>query len=166
MASCKSNNSSSKITLVSADKLIENIDKHVNTKVETEGRVAHICGVDGLKLKLMSDNGEVIVLVPQDTTRFDRALNGKRVRVCGIVQETRLSDDYINEKENEKALLCHVDLRPCKDTNWVNAHIEAGSANDLAKKDIEKLRQKKEAKGYVSVVTIVAEKWEIVGNLD
>ena len=76
-------------------------------------------------------------------------------------------DKYVNRKyidEKEKAVLCHVDQRPCKDTKWIQAKVEAGVADSLSKKSIEKLRQKmaKQGKDYVSIVSIVCEQYEVI----
>ena len=164
MTSCGNRTSTTEIVFVPADSLIVNVDNYVNKKVETEGFIAHVCSVDRRKMKLISDNGEVIVIIPQDTTRFDYSLNRKRVKVYGLVKEERLSEQYIAEKEEDKVLLCHVDQAPCTDKNWVNAIIEVGIADSLAQKDINTLRQKMEqqGKGYVSIVSIVCEKCEVI----
>ena len=155
---------SAQIEFVPADSLIVNIDNYVNKKVETEGFIAHVCGVDKKKMKLMSESGKVVVIIPQDTASFDYSLNRKRIKVYGLVKEERLNEQYIDQKEAEKVLLCHLDQTPCIDTEWVNAKIEAGVAGSLAKRDIDTLRQKLEqqGKGYVSVVSIVCEKYEVI----
>ena len=164
MMSCGGRTSTTQIVFVNADSLIINVDNYVNTKVETEGLIVHVCGVDRRKMKLMSDNGEVITVIPHDTTRFDYSLNRKRVRVYGLVKEERLNEQYILEKEEEKALLCHVDQRPCRDTDWINAKVEAGIADSLSKKDTDRLRQKieQQGKGYISIVSIICETHEVV----
>jgi hypothetical protein len=61
-------------------------------------------------------------------------------------------------------LLCHVDQRPCKDTEWVNAKREAGVADSLSKEDIDTLRQKMEKQGkeYVSIVSIICEQYSVI----
>jgi len=152
-------------SIVSADSLIANIDKYVNRRVKTEGFIAHICGVDGKKMKLMSDSGEVIVILARDNISFDASLYEKRIRVSGLVKEERLNKKYIDEQEKEKAILCHVDQRPCKDIQWVQAKVEAGVADSLSQKGIEKLRQKMAQQGrdYVSIVSIVCEQYEVIG---
>jgi len=152
-------------SIVSADSLIANIDKYVNRRVKTEGFIAHICGVDGKKMKLMSDSGEVIVILARDNINFDTSLYEKRIRVSGLVKEERLDKKYIDEQEKEKAILCHVDQRPCKDIQWVQAKVEAGVADSLSQKGIEKLRQKMAQQGrdYVSIVSIVCEQYEVIG---
>jgi hypothetical protein len=164
VGSCGNRTVSAQIEFVPADSLIVNIDNYVNTKVETEGLIAHVCGVDRKKMKLMTESGEVIVIISQDTTSFDYSLTRKRIKVSGLVKEERLSEQYIDEQEKDKALLCHVDQRPCKDVTWVNAKVEAGVADTLSKKDTDALRKKLEqqGKGYVSVVSIVCEKYEVI----
>ena len=151
---------------VPADSLIVNIDQYVNKTVKTEGLIAHVCGVDGMKMKLMSDGGEVIVVIPHDDNGFDHSLTKSRVIVQGLVQEKRIEQSYIDEKEAGKALLCHVDQRPCKDTEWVNAKIEAGVADSLSKQDIDRLREKMEqqGRGYISIVSIVCTHYNVVAE--
>jgi hypothetical protein len=155
---------SAQTTFVPADSLIVNIDDFVNKKIETAGFIAHVCPVDGKKMKLMSESGEVVVIIPHDTTSFDYSLNRKRIKVFGLVREERLIEEYIADIEKEKTLLCHVDKRPCKDVKWVNAKIEAGVADSMSQKDTESLRQKmeKQGRGYVSIVSIVCEKYEVI----
>ena len=151
---------------VTADNLITDIDKYANRKVRTEGYIAHVCPVNGRKMKLMSDNGEVIVIISQGSESFDHSLNKKRISVYGLVKEKRIENPYIDEKEAEKTILCHVDRTPCKDTKWINKMIEAGEADYLVKKEIDELRgkMKKQGKGYVSVVTIVCDRYETVAE--
>ena len=150
--------------MVPADSLIMDIDKYAKRKVRTEGMIAHICGVNGRKMKMISDSGEVLVILPHDYISFDRSLAGKRISVYGFVFEERLHKDYIDEKENLQSLLCHVDQRPCKDTEWVNAKIAAGVAGSISQKDIDVLRQKleKQGKEYVSIVSIICEQYSVI----
>ena len=152
------------VGFVPADSLIVNIDKYVNKKVRTEGYVAHVCGVDGMKMKLRSDGGEVIVVVPHDNKSFDYSLSKNRVAVYGSVKENRIDKSYIDEREKGTGLLCHVDQKLCKDTDWVNSKIEAGVADSLLKKDIAFLREKlkQQGKGYISIVTIVCDNFETI----
>jgi hypothetical protein len=164
MVNCGKRTASVQVAFVPADSLIVNVDHYVNTKIETEGYIAHVCGVDRKRMKLMSENGEVIAIISRDTTSFDFSLNKKRIKVSGLVEEERLSERYIDAREEEKSLLCHVTQTPCRDIEWVNAKVEAGVADSLSKKDIDSLRQKfeKQGKGYVSVVSIICEKYEVI----
>jgi len=66
--------------------------------------------------------------------------------------------------ESEKALLCHIDNTPCRDSTWVSGQIKAGRADTLSKRDVERLRRAMErtGKSYVSAVTVVADRVELL----
>jgi len=167
--SCNNVKTNHEVVKLSADSLIANIDKYCNTKVETEGVITHICGVDGKKMKLKTESGEIIKIVPNDSIgSFDTSYYKKKIKVRGIVSESRIEISFIDKMEKEKALLCHIDHTPCKDTAWVNYQIKKGVADTISKQDIEKLKIKLKQikKKYISVVTIVAEKVEIIGKAE
>lgn len=162
---CNNKYINQKITKVNADSLIINIDKYCKTKVEIEGIIIHICGVNGKKMKLKTDYGEIIKIVPLDSMiSFDNSFYKKRIKVQGTVKEYRIEKSYIDKIEKEKTLLCHIDNTPCKDSAWVNRQKNRGVADSLSNRDIEKLKSKMEQtkKNYVSVITIVADKCEII----
>ncbi|RPH29189.1 MAG: hypothetical protein EHM93_17660 [Bacteroidales bacterium] len=162
---CNKKPTSQVFTLVSADSLIERIDKYHNKKVEAEGLIIHVCSFNGKKLKLKTNNGAIIKIVAQDSLfRFDTSFYRKRVRVQGIAQEYRIEKTYIDKVEKDKTLLCHIDNTPCKDSAWVNRQIVDGFADSLSKRDVERLRRKMEQpkKEYISGVTIFAERCEII----
>jgi hypothetical protein len=157
------------LTKVSADSLISNIDKYHDSRVEIVGHIVHICGVDGKKMKLQTENGAIIKISPKDSlVSFDTSFYKKRVKISGIVKEYRIEKDYIDKMEKEKTLLCHIDNTPCKDSDWVNYQVKKGTADAISKKDIEKLREiiKYTQKNYVSIITVFAEKVEIIAETD
>ena len=153
------------INKVHADSLIKNISFYENKKVETEGLIIHICSVDGKKMKLKTESGAIIKIVPQDSsTSFNDSLYNKRVRIYGIVKEFRIEQPEMDKMEKDKNLLCHIDHTPCKDSAWVNGKKKAGIADSLSKKDIQELKTNMEQthKNYISVITIFAEKYDII----
>jgi len=153
---------------VSGVSLISGIEKYRDTKVEIEGYIVHICGVDGKKMKLMTDSGEIIKIIPKDSLgSFDESFYKKRVKVQGIVKESRIEKSEIDKIEKDVALLCHIDHTPCKDSAWVNNQIKKGTAENMSQQDIEKLREKmrQTGKDYISVITIVAEKVEVIEEI-
>ena len=153
---------------VPADSLVANIDEYHDTRVEVEGLVVHVCGVDGKKMKLMTESGAIIKIVPRDSSdSFDKSFYKKMVKVKGVAKESRIERSYVDKMERERALLCHIDNTPCKDSAWVSGQREAGAADTLSKRDVERLRSKMEqtGKSYVSVVTILAKQVEIVEEL-
>ncbi|MCX5753144.1 MAG: hypothetical protein NTW97_05795 [Candidatus Krumholzibacteria bacterium] len=152
---------------VPADSLVAHIDRYRDTGVEVEGLVVHLCGVDGRKMKLMTAGGAIVKIVPRDSSGgFDESFYKKMVRVRGIAKESRIESSYVDRMESEKALLCHIDNTPCKDSTWVSGQRESGAADSLSKRDIGRLRSTmaRTGKSYVSVVTVVAERVEIVGE--
>jgi hypothetical protein len=162
---CNNIKSNQKFTKIAADSLIVSIDNFCDSKVEIEGVVVHICGVDGKKMKLKTENGAIIKIVLQDSLDcFDKVFYKKRIKVQGVVKEYRIDKEYISRMENEKTLLCHIDYTPCMDSVWVERQISNGIADSLSNREILKLKRKMEQtkKDYVSVITIIAEKCEII----
>ena len=163
--SCNHKKLNHKFTVVAADSIVENIDKYRETKVETEGAIIHVCRVNGKKMKLKTENGEIIKVVPKDSLdSFNTSFLKKRIKVYGLVKESHIEKPYIDKMEKERTLLCHIDHTPCKDSSWVARQESAGTTDSLSKQGILKLKRKMEQtqKSYVSVITIIAEKYEVV----
>lgn len=157
----------SQINKLQADSLIKKIECYIDKRVETDGIIIHICGVNAKKMKFQTDNGEIIKIVPKDSLNsFDASFYKRRVKIQGIVKEFRIDKNYIDKMEKEKKLLCHIDNTPCKDSVWINNKKESGKADALSNQDIEKLRTTMEqtGKSYVSIMTIFAEKVEIIDD--
>jgi hypothetical protein len=165
LTGCKNRNTTNDTSQVDPDSLIVNLDKYVDKYVVTEGNIIHVCGATRRKLKLKTAGGDIIKIVPMDSTAlFDESYYKKRIKVHGIVKETRLDKSYIDSMETEKILLCHVDNTPCKDTAWIAYQIKYGKADSISNHDIEKLRKKmaNSHRDYIPVVTILADKYEII----
>lgn len=146
---------------VNADSLINHVENYLDKKIEIEGSVVHVCGVDGKKIKLKTKGGEIIKIVPLDSTlHFDKSYNGKTVIVQGKITQYKLEKVLVDSLEKAKTLLCHIDNSPCKDKEWIEYQISKGIADSISKKDIERLREKmlKTRKDYVFIIILVAEK--------
>lgn len=157
--------SNSEVRNVSIDELVHNTKEFIDKKIYVEGTVVHVCGVDQKKIKLRSESGKIVKVVPMDSTAvFDKSLNRKKVRFTGIVKEFRVSEEQIDQMEKDKKLLCHVDHNPCRDTEWVKNKQEKGVADSMSARDIAKLRKRMEESGkdYISVVTVCGENFEFV----
>ncbi len=160
LASCYQNNEKEEVVFLSADDLISQIDQYNNKNIETEGLAVHICGVKKKKLKLKTDQKQIIKVVYKDSCKtFDKNLAYKFVKVIGRAKESRISTALIDSMEKEGRLLCHIDHTPCMDSAWVEGKIKAGIADSMARKDIAKLRKVMldTGKDYVSLVTIYAD---------
>lgn len=161
--SCKSGTNSTGTPFVSADSLKTNIENFDNKVIVTEGTIIHVCPVDGRKMKLQGTDGNIIkIILANASDKFDRELNGEKVRIEGIAREDRLPHSYVDSLETAGALLCHIDNTPCNDTAWVANKHRQGVAEEIAQTDISRLRAEMEQTGkdYISVVVIIAQKVE------
>lgn len=161
LGSCNNPKSNLRVEKVNADTLLESIDNYLNRKIEIEGYIVHVCGVDGMKMKLKTVNEEIIKIVPLDSNlRFDGSFYKQNICVQGIITESKLEKHRIDSLENEKTLLCHIDNTPCKDKEWVENQIRKGVSDSLARRDIQRLNNKMRdtGKDYVSIYTVIAER--------
>ncbi len=166
---CNGKKENNNTLMLNADSLITNIDKYCDKQVEIEGVIVHICGAKQNKMKLRTTCGSIIKIVPNDPLDgSDKSFKKERVKVRGVVKESRIGLDEVEKMAEQKALLCHIDNTPCKDHAWVEGKINAGVADSLSGCDIAKLkrRMKHTKKDYVSVISILAEKIEIVGKVN
>lgn len=151
--------------LVNADNVISEPQKYLGTEILTEGKVVHICGVDYRKIKLKTESGEIIKVIPRDPLfKYDKALQGKRIRVQGVVDVDILLRSDIIQTKKEKILTCHVDHKPCKDTAWVQRQIKSGYADTLLNRDFEKLSSTMDKAGvdYIPIIIIYSEYLEVI----
>lgn len=145
--------------------LTATIDDVVGKRVIVEGTVLHLCSVDRTKMKLKGDGDAVVRVDPVTPGQgFDEGLLKKRVRVRGVVSETRIDEARLAELEKQTAILCHVDRQPCKSVGYAEGLRKEGKAGEVSAKQIAALREKLKAggKGYLSVISIQAETVEIV----
>jgi hypothetical protein len=151
--------------LADADSIILDAQKYQGTEVITEGKVVHICGVDYRKIKLKTERGGIIKVIPGDPLfKYDKTLMGKWVRVKGILDVDTLSRGDMIQTKQEKILTCHVDHKPCKDTAWVKRQIKSGYADTLLKRDFEKLSSTMDKTGvdYIPIIIIYSEHLEVI----
>jgi len=161
---CTSPNTHNGIKEVNADELVENIDAYIDSRLVTEGTIVHICSVDGKRMKLKTDRGVIIKIVPFDPTQsFDTLFYKKRVAIQGVVKESRISDTMIAEQEKSSVVYCSYDSDSCTNSSQVgpkaNVSDISRSENELAN---PKQTLERAGKDYVSVVFIVAERVDII----
>lgn len=146
---------------VSADQLVKNSQLYENKYVETMGIIAHVCGVDGKKMKLKSPQGNVIkIIAGKGLTPFHKCdYNKKLLSVKGKVKLTYLTKEQIDELEKKQALLCSIDDKACIDKPWIERKKAQGKAKSLSQKQIKMLRQKlaQSESGKIVYVNIIAD---------
>lgn len=162
---CNRGASEQSILKIDADSLVANVQNYVSKKVEIEGQIVHICGVDGKKMKLKTTLGQIIKITNSDTLiSFDKSLYKKSLKVWGTVLETHIDSSTIDEIEQNRTLLCHIDNMPCKDSAWVERMKAKGVADSMSLKTVKKLRDKmnESHKSFVSTVVILADSIEML----
>ncbi|MBI9062777.1 MAG: hypothetical protein JEZ14_12395 [Marinilabiliaceae bacterium] len=163
--SCNQTQNQQVVTPIQADSLILNIHQFDGKSIETQGTVAHVCGVNLQKMKLKTENGEIIKVIPSDSTEtFDKSLTKKRVIIRGIARETKLTRAEIEKTKQASKLLCHVDHTPCKDAEWIQRQEKLGHANTILEREYKKLMVKMKQTGldYISIVIIQADQIEVI----
>jgi len=75
----------------------------IEKPVIIEGTVLHLCKHGGKRMFLVDGTDSISVLVTTGPriVKFDDALVGSRVRVCGTLKEERIDAKYLNEWEAE-----------------------------------------------------------------
>ncbi|NOU60160.1 hypothetical protein [Marinifilum caeruleilacunae] len=161
LLSCKEE----KVDVVALDQLIEDVEYFEGKRIETEGLAVHFCGAEEKKLKLKSANGSIVKVVPDNIlVQFNAKLKHKKLKLTGRVECEKIERAFVDEIAREKTLLCHIDHTPCLDKDWVKRKQETGVADSLSAAEVKSLRDKmqKSGKDYVRVVSILAEKIEII----
>ncbi len=148
--------------VIAADTLAMQIEKYVGQEVTVEGKILHVCPVDGSKMKLVDNRQIIKIIPPTQDGKFERHWTGKRIRVQGKVHEERLSSARIDSLYQAGSLLCHIDFSPCNDTAWVTAQHRKGKATEIVNhyNKFFKYEMQRTGKDYISVVVLEAIKTE------
>lgn len=159
--SCRSQSNTDMPPLITADSLATHITQFSGKKVTVEGKIIHVCPVDGKKMKLSGRNRQIVKIILSDSlARFEHSLTGKTLQISGTVSETRISRAYIDSIEAAGLLLCHIDHNPCNDSVWIANMHKQGKAEQNLQRTVTNLRQIMTTQGgdYVSVIVLVADK--------
>ncbi len=159
--SCRSQSNTDMPPLITADSLATHITQFSGKKVTVEGKIIHVCPVDGKKMKLSGRNRQIVKIILSDSSaRFEHSLTGKTLQISGTVSETRISRAYIDSIEDAGLLLCHIDHNPCNDSVWIANMHKQGKAEQNLQRTVTNLRQIMTTQGrdYVSVIVLVADK--------
>lgn len=165
LSSCNNQKQNKLPVKVNSDSLVQNIGKYLNTKVQIEGMIAHVCAMHGKKMKLRTNDGGFIKIVTKDSVSgFDKSLNRRRIRVSGTVSENRIDKATLDLYEKRAIQVCSIDNLECKDSSWINSNIKLGIAKKLSKRSVERLRKimKETGKDYISTVVIIADSVKVL----
>lgn len=150
---------------LSLDKLVNGAEQFEGKRIETEGMAVHFCGAGKKKLKLKSEEGSVVKVIPSNSLlHFSARYNHKKLKIVGRVETRRVERSFVDKIDREKTLLCHIDHTPCLDEEWVKRKQEAGVSDSLSAVEVKSLRDKmqKSGKDYITVLTIIADEIAII----
>ena len=90
------------LNVLSVDELELNIENLVGTEVVVAGDVDHVCKHGGTKMVILGDSSDIHIKATDESGNFraDEVMD-HRVIVTGIVDEFRVDEDYIAQKEAE-----------------------------------------------------------------
>ncbi len=90
------------VTVMTVDELLPQIDGLVGKEVVVAGDVDHVCKHGGTKMVILGDSSDIHIKATDESGNFraDEVMD-HRVIVTGIVDEFRVDEDYIAQKEAE-----------------------------------------------------------------
>jgi len=161
---------------ISVDELEANIENLIGQEVVVAGDVDHVCKHGGTKMVILGDSSDIHIKATDESGNFraDEVMD-HRVIVTGIVDEFRVDEDYIAQKEAElEELIANGGDEEAEAKE--EGHDEKGMFPDNdskhnkqiagMKKQIEGLKKmleeaKAEGKDHVSFYSVKAETYEI-----
>ena len=99
--SCKSNKPTEEVTDIEISKFEEMAAELVGQEVSISGMAIHVCAHWGDKLHLTNDDNssKITVYSDEELSSFPSDLEGKKVRVYGIVMEQIITEEMLSEWE-------------------------------------------------------------------
>ena len=90
------------VAVMTVDELLPQIDGLVGREVVVAGDVDHVCKHGGTKMVILGDSSDIHIKATDESGNFraDEVMD-HRVIVTGVVDEFRVDEDYIAQKEAE-----------------------------------------------------------------
>ncbi|HPD64083.1 MAG TPA: hypothetical protein P5050_01225 [Bacteroidia bacterium] len=119
-----------KVTEIDINKFEEQAATLVDQQVSMTGMVVHICKHGGKKMFLVGDNpdNKIVVFAGEQISEFPVELEGKKVKVFGIIKEEIITEDTIRQWEAEDA---------ANDTANKSIEVNAGNAQPVDAKAVK-----------------------------
>ena len=168
---------------LSVDQLTISIADLVGQEIAVEGDVDHVCKHGGTKMVILGDSMDIHIKATDESGNFraDEVMD-HRVTVFGIVDEFRLDDNYIAEKEAElEEMIATGGEEDGEEHAEGEEHHEKGMFPDndnKHKKQVAGLEKqiaglqamldeaKAEGKEYVSFYSVKAQRYEIQEDVE
>lgn len=140
------------IEAMTIDKLLAEAEGNVGKEVFVKGMVNHTCKHSGRRCFLVNEDESLSIRVEAggDITSFNQELIGNILIVKGILEEKRLTSEYIDEFETK--------VKAQEDTE------EGGEHCDAQMQNIKKMRawMKEHAKEYYPIYFVAGQSYEVV----
>lgn len=119
-----------------------------NKKVRLEGKVIHVCKHSGKRAFIVDgdDDTSVKIEAAENSPGFKMELMGSRIAVNGVVEESRMTKEEIEEREKEIL----ADIESQKAEEGENCVIEGTHLENLDHVNEMKAQMEKTGKPYVS----------------
>lgn len=168
---------------LSVDQLSISIGDLVGQEIAVEGDVDHVCKHGGTKMVILGDSMDIHIKATDESGNFraDEVMD-HRVTVYGIVDEFRLDDNFIAEKEAElEEMIATGGEEATEEHAEGDGHEEKGMFPDndnKHKKEVAGLEKqiaglqtmldeaKAEGKEYVSFYSVKAQRYEIQEDVE
>ena len=140
---------------------VENLANHIDEIVTLKGKIVHVCSADGRKMKLVLSDGEVITVLPKKQGELFSKTDwqSETIKVTGKLSSRTITKNEFDTVFAQQRILCHIDLTPCIDADWVDNQWENGNAENVIAAQQEKLYKQMNEKStdYIQQFSIVAD---------
>lgn len=149
--------------VVELSSFIDNTETYIDKKVALEGNVVHVCRHGGKKMFIVdSQDRRIKITCGQEIPAFDLELEGSLVKVNGIVEMDKITEEYCQEMETETLSQLEKTDKEHKSKDGESCEFDAEMEKAAEKLEhIEELRaeMKENGKGFIPVYSVKAVKF-------
>ena len=140
----------------------------VGKQIMFSGTVDHVCTHGGQRMFVIEtgSEGRVKINPDENIAAFNTDLEGKNIKIIGIVEEQRIDEDYLKEWEEE--ILADADMGDDKGEGMhLGGNMEKGGSEADKSEELEKvnnLRSKiaESGKDHLSFFSVLCTEYEVV----
>ena len=156
------------VTVVKLAEFDDKVDGLVGKKIEITGTADHICKHGGQRMFIVDTDAEGRVKITPDehVAAFNSDLEGRKLKIVGIVEEQRIDEAYIREWEEE--ILADADMGDDKGEGMhLGGNMEKGGSDADKSEEMEKvnhLRQMLAESGddHLSFYSVLCTEYEVI----
>ncbi len=161
----KENTENTNVTQLSISDFMTLTDKYVNKEISIQGIVGHVCKHSGKRMFIIGQNSEqrVKIVTGKDINSFDISLEGKKVKVQGIVNEQIVDENYLSKWEDEilKENSDNLKIHEGKEGHE-NSSVDAEKTENLGKIKAFREQLKEKNIDHLSFYSVECNKLEVI----